>query len=189
MGKQYGFHVHTDRCVQCHACEVGCKSWNGIEPGIRWRKVVDIWSGEFPKVANRSISFSCMHCAKPACADVCPKKAIAKRAEDGVVIVDPRRCIGCRSCATACPFHVPQYGQKGIMQKCNMCLERLAQGKEPICVATCPGEALKFGTMEALIETSTTKPGERLSASTVPSFVISGKLSGAEFMTLLNSTH
>ena len=69
MAKQYGFYIDTDRCVQCHACEVACKSWNGIEPGIRWRRVLDVWQGQFPKVTNQTISYSCMHCEKPR---VCP---------------------------------------------------------------------------------------------------------------------
>ena len=187
MAKQYGFYIHTDRCVQCHACEVACKSWNGVEKGIRWRRVVDVWNGEFPKVANQTISYSCMHCAKPACVDVCPERAITKRIEDGIVVVDQGKCVGCRSCSKVCPFHIPQYGRSGVMQKCNLCLERIEQGKQPSCVATCPGEALKLGTVENLIELSTAKSAERLSASTMPPFFISGKLTGEAFLSLLNS--
>lgn len=185
MGKQYGFYIHTDRCVQCHACEVACKSWNGVEMGIRWRRVIDVWNGQFPKVTNLTISYSCMHCAKPACVEVCPEKAISKRVEDGIVVVDQRKCIGCRTCGTACPFHIPQYGRTGAMQKCNMCLERWEQGKQPSCVATCPGEALRFGTMEDLMAMSATKSAEKLSAPTIPSFIISGRLTGAAFLKLL----
>ena len=188
MEKQYGFYINTDRCIQCHACEVACKSWNGVEPGVRWRRVLDVWNGQFPKVTNQTISYTCMHCEKPACVDVCPARAISKRAVDGIVVVDQRKCTGCRSCVTACPFHVPQYGQTGIMQKCDMCLERLDQGKQPLCVATCPGEALKFGTIEDLIKMSATQLPERLSAPTVPSFYISGDMTGAAFLTLLNSS-
>jgi len=121
---QLGFFIRTERCVQCHACEVACKSWNGIEPGVRWRRVLQDWGGAYPEVADRTISVSCMHCEKPACAAVCPAGAISKRAEDGVVTVDRNKCIGCRSCSEACPYGVPQYGKNGRMQKCDLCLER-----------------------------------------------------------------
>jgi anaerobic dimethyl sulfoxide reductase subunit B len=185
MAKQYGFYVDTDRCVQCHACEVACKSWNGIELGIRWRRVLDVWGGQFPKVANQTISYSCMHCSKPACVEICPEKAISKRAEDGIVVVNTHKCVGCRSCAKACPFHIPQYGKTGVMQKCDFCLERLSQGKRPSCVATCPGEALKFGTIEDLATLAAAK-GKKLSAATGPAFFMSGKMTGMVFLSQLD---
>jgi anaerobic dimethyl sulfoxide reductase subunit B len=187
MERQYGFYFDSDRCVQCHACEVACKSWNELELGIRWRRVLDFWGGQFPKVTNKTISLSCMHCAKPACVEICPAKAISKRSEDGIVIVDQSKCTGCRSCAAACPFHVPQYGRTGKMQKCNLCVERLEQGKQPSCVATCPGEALKCRPMEVLQKSSTTKPAERLTGHTNPSLFISGRLTGAELLDLFTS--
>ncbi len=183
--KQYGFSFDSDRCVQCHACEVACKSWNEIELGIRWRRVSDLWKGQFPEVSNQTVSFSCMHCAKPACVDVCPARAISKRTEDGIVVADKNKCTGCRSCAAACPFHVPQYGRTGVMQKCNFCIERLERGKRPSCVATCPAEALQCGTVEDLAGASRKKPAERLSGSTDPCFFISGKLKGMDLSALL----
>lgn len=184
--KQYGFYLDTDRCIQCYACELACKSWNGVENGIRWRKVMDVWNGRFPQVTNQTVSFSCAHCEKPACMDVCPEKAISKRMEDGIVVVDSGKCVGCRTCETACPFGVPQYGRTGIMQKCDMCLERLGQNKEPSCVATCPGEALHFGTMESLVKRASQDSGQRLSASTVPCLIFSGKLNGAIILKMLD---
>ena len=188
MRKQYGFYINTDRCVQCHACEIACKSWNNLEPGIRWRKVLDVWDGHFPNITNQTISYSCLHCEKPVCVDACPEHAIYKRTEDGIVMVDPGKCVGCRTCSTACPYHIPQFGRTGTMQKCNFCLERLEQGKQPSCVATCPGEALKCGTIEELTEISSIKSAEKLSAPTIPSFFVSGRLTGAVFLTLLNSS-
>jgi anaerobic dimethyl sulfoxide reductase subunit B (iron-sulfur subunit) len=188
MARQYGFFINTDRCIQCHACEVACKSWHGIEAGIRWRRVVDFWQGQFPAVANQTISFSCMHCEKPACADICPEGAVSKRAQDGIVVVDQSRCSGCRSCETACPYHVPQYGRDGTMQKCHMCLDRLEQNKQPSCVITCPGEALKFGPIEEFAEMPGTKAPARLEGETIPSFFVSGRLTGATFLTLFKST-
>jgi len=182
---QFGFYIYTDRCVGCHACELACKTQNGLEPAVRWRKVLDVWGGKFPRVTRRSFSISCLHCEKPSCRDACPENAISKRAEDGIVIVDPGKCSGCRTCGAACPFHVPQYGRTGIMQKCNMCLGKTIPGGEPACAATCPGEALKFGTIESLAARSFAKAGGRLLASTAPCLFVSGGLSGSDILKTL----
>jgi anaerobic dimethyl sulfoxide reductase subunit B (iron-sulfur subunit) len=186
MERQHGFCFDSDRCVQCHACEVACKSWNELELGVRWRRVAELWAGNFPEVRNKTVSLSCMHCAKPSCLEICPAKAISKRPENGIVVVDQSKCTGCRSCSAACPFHVPQYGQAGKMQKCNFCISRIEQGKQPSCVATCPGEALKSGPLDGLLA-SARKPTERLSGSTRPSFLISGRLEETELLEILSS--
>jgi len=188
MGKQYGFYMRADRCVQCHACELACKSNNEIEQGLRWREVMDEWFGQFPDISNRSFSFACAHCERPACVEACPEGALSKRKEDGIVVVDPEKCIGCRDCGSACPFRVPRYGKSGLMQKCDLCLERLQQGREPACVETCPGEALKFGVMEDLIEESARNSAFRLSASTVPCVLVAGDWTNETVMKLPQSS-
>jgi Fe-S-cluster-containing dehydrogenase component len=127
-----------------------------------------------------------MHCAKPACVEICPEKAISKREEDGIVTVNQNKCVGCRSCSKACPFNIPQYGKSGKMQKCDMCLERLTHGKQPSCVATCPGEALKFGAVDDLVKISASGADGRVTASTAPAFFIAGRMTGAVFLGLLN---
>jgi anaerobic dimethyl sulfoxide reductase subunit B (iron-sulfur subunit) len=187
MERQHGFYFDSDRCVQCHACEVACKSWNELELGIKWRRVADLWAGQFPKISNKTVSFSCMHCGKPACVEICPAKAISKRSEDGIVAVDQAKCTGCRSCSAACPFHIPQYGQTGKMQKCNSCIERLQKEKLPSCVETCPGEALKFGPLNVLVASSTIEPAKRLTGRTNPAFLFSGRLNQAELHEILKS--
>ena len=128
----------------------------------------------------------------PACIAQSPRasksvleKAISKRTADGIVVVNQARCIGCRSCAEACPFHVPQYGKAGVMQKCDLCLDRLGQGKQPSCAATCPGEALKFGVLEDLAKMAAAKSGEKLPAATAPAFFISGRMKGTVFLSVL----
>ncbi len=182
---QFGFYIDTDRCVGCHACELACKSFNGLEPSVRWRKVLDVWGGRFPKVTRRFFSISCMHCEKPSCREACPEHAISKRAEDGIVVVDPGKCSGCRTCSTACPFHIPQYGTTGVMQKCTLCLEKVIREEEPCCVATCPGEALRLGTTEDLSAGSGAKSGRRFAASTAPCLFVSGKLTGSDILRTL----
>ena len=122
-------------------------------------------------MTNRNLSISCLHCAKPACLEVCPVDAISKRAEDGIVVVDRAVCIGCRSCARACPYGAPQFGRDGTMQKCNLCLGRITRGEVPACVATCPGEALDFGPIEKLLPSGAAS-ARKLEGATQPSLVI-----------------
>ena len=86
-----------------------------------------------------------MHCANPGCASVCPAGAIAKRPEDGIVVVDKSKCIGCHYCFMACPFGVPQYTDEG-MDKCDCCIGNgVTPGDTPHCVLACPTQALQFG--------------------------------------------
>lgn len=151
MGKQYGFYVNTDYCIKCWACEVACKQWHGIKAGtVARRKVVELESGTFPNVKRTFVSMSCMHCEQPACMNVCPAGAISKRPEDGIVVVDKDKCIGCHYCFFACPFGVPQYDDKG-MEKCDACLSLgRKEGEMPHCVLTCPTQAIQFGPLDEL---------------------------------------
>ena len=92
---------------------------------------------------------SCNHCEKPACLEKCPAGAYSRRAEDGLVVHDPARCIGCRYCTWACPYGAPQYdARSGRIVKCNMCLGRTAEGEPPACVASCPMRAIEVGSFE-----------------------------------------
>jgi anaerobic dimethyl sulfoxide reductase subunit B len=175
MAKQYGFLIDTDRCAQCHACETACKAYNGIELGVKWRHVVAVWTGSYPKAAFKSVSTACMHCAAPACIGVCPKGAISKRAEDGIVVVDKTKCIGCHACESACPYGAPQFGKDGLMQKCNLCVDRVAQGLKPACVSTCPANALMFGTLDELPKLAGKKTVKLLAGATQPSVYVLAK--------------
>ncbi|MBI4677147.1 MAG: 4Fe-4S dicluster domain-containing protein [Elusimicrobia bacterium] len=105
----------------------------------------------------------CNHCEKPACAKVCPTKATWRREEDGIVMMDWHRCIGCRYCIVACPYGSRSFNwrdprpfikkvraefptrTRGVVEKCTFCEERLAQGKPPACVEACKAKALVFG--------------------------------------------
>jgi anaerobic dimethyl sulfoxide reductase subunit B (iron-sulfur subunit) len=160
--EQYGFDFDASKCVQCHACEVACKASHNLELGIKWRRVVGIWDGHFPGVTSRTVSLSCLHCGNPPCEAVCPRGAIKKRLEDGIVTVDQEKCVGCHACLMACPFGAPQYGANGKMQKCDLCVDRVTQGKEPACVSTCPAGALSFGTLNGLSEQATKKCARKL---------------------------
>lgn len=145
MSTYYGVSFIQDNCIQCHGCEVACKSWRCVELGARWRRVEHIWKGSYPGVKNVSASVACMHCVAPACVEACPEGAITKRDGDGVVVIDSETCTGCETCREACPFDVPQFGRDGKMQKCDMCVDEIDYSAEtPPCVRTCPTQALKF---------------------------------------------
>ena len=144
--QESGFVFTPENCIQCHACETACKAWRQLEPGIRWRRVENIWHGDYPAITCSTLSISCMHCVNPACIESCPTGAIAKRQSDGLVLVDQDLCIGCQACLPACPYHVPQFGTDGKMQKCDMCIGKSADGNKfqsaPPCARTCPTQAL-----------------------------------------------
>ena len=97
------------------------------------------------------LSIACNHCEDPACVKVCPTKAHFKRKEDGLVVIDREKCIGCGACAAACPYGAPQLDVKAKkMLKCDGCLDRLEKGLQPICVESCTQRAIEFGPIDAL---------------------------------------
>ncbi len=169
---QRGFLIDPNNCTACRACEIACKTRNQLSVGPRLRRVTQLESGTYPDVKVRNVSLSCMHCDQPACLAVCPVGAITKRGEDGIVVVNRDKCIGCHACAMACPFGVPQYAADGKMIKCDLCVDFLAIGKEPACVRTCFYEAIFSGTMEELAAKAAEKEAFRIASSTDPSLYV-----------------
>jgi anaerobic dimethyl sulfoxide reductase subunit B (iron-sulfur subunit) len=119
-------------------------------------RVNTIENGKFPSPFVAYLCSTCYQCASPPCALACPANAITKRETDGIVVVDREKCLGnkeCRMlCLNACPWKAPQFGlEEGArMQKCDFCLKRLEQGKQPICVEACPMYALDVGPFDEL---------------------------------------
>ncbi|MEK7354382.1 MAG: 4Fe-4S dicluster domain-containing protein [Chloroflexota bacterium] len=153
---QMGFYFDQTRCTGCFTCIVACKDWNDVEAGpASWRRVTTIEKGKYPALFVTFLSATCNHCLEPACVSACPVSAISKREMDGVVVVARDVCLGkdnCDMCLQVCPYDAPQFGaeENARMQKCNFCLDRLAEGKKPICVDACPMRAMDAGPIEEL---------------------------------------
>jgi anaerobic dimethyl sulfoxide reductase subunit B (iron-sulfur subunit) len=147
---QKGLYFDESRCTACETCVIACKDWHDVELGVHWLRVMTSESGKYPRVKVKYSLRVCRHCGKAPCMEVCPTEAITRREEDGVVLVDSEKCIGCRDCLPACPFGVPQFGEDGVLQKCNLCEARIQNGENPVCVDACPTRALFFGTIREL---------------------------------------
>jgi Fe-S-cluster-containing dehydrogenase component len=180
--RKLGLVIDLDTCVGCHACAVACKEWNeqgrfgplpdedpyGAEPlGIWFNRVhtyeVEPAGASAPSGCDRpapaasggmTLHFprSCLHCEDAACVTVCPTGASYKRAEDGIVLVDEDKCIGCKLCSWACPYGAREYSEaRGVMQKCTLCVDRIYNetldpaDRQPACVLACPTRARHFG--------------------------------------------
>jgi Fe-S-cluster-containing dehydrogenase component len=137
-----------DLCVGCGACAVACMDQNDIYPEKGeppYRRIYQVETGTYPNADFRYLSVACRHCEESPCVVGCPTGALAKDRETGSVSVNRDICIGCHSCAMACPFGIPRYDTRDKLYKCTLCAERVKAGLKPACVRVCPMEALKFG--------------------------------------------
>lgn len=166
---QYGFWVDTAKCDNCGKCVDICRQYNNTPEDVEARrKVVEYPNANSEKVY---ITTSCMHCAVPSCEAVCPAIAIFKR-NDGIVDIDPKRCIGCKYCYQACPFGVPHYTSEA-MDKCDCCLGNgIKAGDKPRCVQECPTTALNYGTIDEIAAMSNGR-AKAIVAPTGPSYFLS----------------
>jgi tetrathionate reductase subunit B len=156
------FVIDVARCCGCYNCQLACKDehvendWSPYalpqpETGQFWMKIEERVCGTVPKVKLHYIPRLCSHCDKAPCIDACPEKAIAKR-EDGLVLIEPEACSGCRACLSACPYDAIYFNDDlRIAQKCTGCAHLLDNGYAlPRCVESCPTDAIAFGEEEDL---------------------------------------
>lgn len=168
--------VKCEQNANCTKCIEACHKFHNVpqfdnpKDEIKW-----IWKDKFhnafitqenqflPKGMNhKTVLLLCNHCDNPPCTNVCPTEATWKR-DDGIVMMDWHRCIGCRYCVAACPYGSRSFNwreprpfiqqlnplfptrTRGVVEKCTFCDERLARGQLPVCVEACPSKALIFG--------------------------------------------
>jgi Fe-S-cluster-containing dehydrogenase component len=158
-----GVLYDSTRCLGCRQCEITCADSHHLpqpadelvtgvvrKTSETQRTVVNMYAtskGEVP------VKKQCMHCNEPACAAACLTQAMHKTKE-GPVIWRGEKCMGCRYCMVSCPFDVPKFEYHSAnpkIQKCDMCFDRINEGKVPACVETCGATALTFGTRRELI--------------------------------------
>lgn len=167
--KRWSMLIDTNKCADnCNLCVVACAEENGWGNDEKsntaqkpvWIKKLKVEDRVTKKQSN--VIMMCQHCEKPPCVDVCPTNASMKR-DDGIVLVDKHRCIGCRYCMIACPYdarsfvhenitnqksHMPR--GKGTVEACTMCAHRIDKEDIPACVSACNksgNNAILFGDM------------------------------------------
>ena len=162
-------YIDTTTCIGCKACEAACVEWNDL------RTVATHQEGSYQTLPELDAQFwnlirfnerttsdgdpmwlmrkdQCMHCAEPGCLAACPAPGAIVQYANGIVDVDPAKCIGCGYCATGCPFDVPKFHKtSGKMSKCTLCVDRVEVGLEPACIKACPTGCLQFGTKEEMV--------------------------------------
>ena len=151
--KRFQAEFDLDKCIYCRSCVFACKLENHIPHEWQRNDVVMVGPDMDKDPVGFAMYMNCNHCEHPACIASCPVpgKAIHKREEDGLVLVDKEKCIGCWSCVKACPYGVPRptnvKNSKGdfVVDKCTFCHHRVTQGLVPACVQTCVGRSRIFG--------------------------------------------
>ena len=145
----YGMLIDLKKCVGCHACAVACKEAHGTPPGITRSHVKREFEGEYPDATMHIVPMLCMHCENPPCVEACPTEGATYKREDGIVVVDKEKCIGCKYCMAACPYGVRiQIEKTGVIEKCRFCWDGEKPGNPPACVGTCISGARIFGDLD-----------------------------------------
>ncbi len=145
--KKITFVVEADRCIGCKGCQASCKMANKVALGTCRNPVKQVGPhGEYPNIQMYFLPAMCQQCENPTCVEVCPTGACYINEEDGVIMIDQKLCIGCKSCAGACPYGCMSFNNElTVMDKCNICLSRREEGIEPACVKNCTGGCLHVG--------------------------------------------
>lgn len=168
-----GVLVDTTVCVGCRQCEYACKIAHGLptgdietyldrsvfktmrRPSDSALTVVNEFKNPKNELLPINVKVQCMHCDHPACVSACIVGALKKQ-ENGAVLWDSDKCIGCRYCMVACPFQIPQFQYHQALEpeirKCDFCSSRTRDGKLPACIEICPVEAMTYGSLSEVIK-------------------------------------
>jgi len=166
-GKKFVMVIDLSRCKNVRACQSACDHMHQVHPGQNWIKVLKMQDAD--NTAPYWEPTTCMHCDEPPCVKVCPVDATFKR-QDGIVLIDNNRCIGCRFCMAACPYSTRVFNweaplteekdllskqqnscetslpqKKGTVGKCDFCPDMTRKGELPHCVSACPNGVFFFG--------------------------------------------
>ncbi|TFU15475.1 4Fe-4S dicluster domain-containing protein [Thermus tengchongensis] len=144
---RYAMAIDLSLCVGCAACAVACKMENEVPPGVfnLWIREREV--GVYPDLLVEFRPEQCLHCENPPCVPVCPTGA-SYQTKDGLVLVDPKKCIACGACIAACPYDARYLHPAGYVSKCTFCAHRLEKGRVPACVETCPTYCRTFGDLD-----------------------------------------
>jgi Fe-S-cluster-containing dehydrogenase component len=174
-GVQYGFFFDQSRCFACKACVVACRDWLDLPSGpLKPLRVYEYEKGAFPSVRVHVQWVPCYHCENPPCVPAA-KGAMMKESKFGAVLIDPSKAStsAMRDAWNACPYGAIVFDSdnpSATAYKCNMCIDRLTQGKLPRCVESCPARALDFGPLSDLEK----KYGSNRDLEDLPSSTIAG---------------
>lgn len=158
--------VNQERCLGCRSCMIACAMAHTEVESL----AEALQSDERPQprvhvepLEEGAMPLQCRHCEDAPCVAACPTGAIHRYSEDGPVVLDTDRCIGCRFCVLVCPFGVIELSRGGsAMIKCDQCIERTEAGEEPACVAACPTRALKFVEIDSWLRERRREAAERV---------------------------
>jgi formate dehydrogenase iron-sulfur subunit len=155
----YAILTDVTKCIGCLECVAACKKANdlGMDVPRVWQKNDGLsavnWTSILQKPEDRYIRKQCRHCLEPACVTACPVAALHKT-EEGAIIYDDSRCLGCRYCMMACPYGIPRYDWDltvPYVRKCILCYDRVKSGGQPACTEACPTQATIFGQRDELL--------------------------------------
>jgi len=165
MTDKKAFVIDVSICNGCYCCQIACKDehvgndWMPYarpqpDTGQFWLKLNEFVKGTVPKVKMHYLPVMCMHCDDAPCVSACPIESVIYKRDDGLLIIDPEKCTGCRNCVDSCPYGAVYFNEGlNIAQKCTGCAHLLDDGwKEPRCVDACPTQALRFGDEDELRE-------------------------------------
>lgn len=154
MNKQMAFIVDMKRCIGCDTCVIACKVENDVETGRFRLKVLDSHrdpifekpQGIYPKLTQQWLPTMCHHCVDAPCVSACPTNTLWRRDEDGLVMLDVDKCIGCQRCGEECPYDALSFDEEsGAADKCSACAHRVEENLQPSCELVCPTRAIHFG--------------------------------------------